>query len=134
MSNNSRPFIVSIDCDDTIWHTNEDFSIGNIRTGAKEVIMKWYLQGFYIIINTCRAKNSPSGLDAEEFLFRNKIPYHTFNDQSVFSRKDWGKEIGHKIYADVYIDDKNMESVLNGMQPWVYIDDSVQAINKRRKL
>ena len=121
-----RNLIISIDFDDTIVNTEQVTKIKGLRQGADSTISKWFNQGAYIIINTCRGVDTPSGLDAELFLFENKIPHHQMNRQSVFSRALWKKDVGKKIYADLYIDDKNLDWALNGIPDWVEIDRMVQ--------
>jgi len=126
------PFIACIDFDHCIANTNPDFSIAGIREGADKVIRKWFDQGIYLIINTCRGRNTSTGYAAEKFLFEHKIPYHQFNEQSVWSREDWGDGIGRKLYGNVYIDDTNLEVQAAGgsseMYNWHTIDRMVQRV------
>ena len=127
-----KPFIACIDFDHCIANTNPDFSIGGLREGADIVIRKWFDQGIYLIINTCRGKDTPTGFAAEKFLFEHKIPYHQFYEQSVRSRESWGDEVGRKLFGNVYIDDTNLEVQAAGgsskMYNWKTIDRMVQRV------
>ena len=123
-----RPFIACIDFDATIVNTSPDMGIIGMRDNADKVIRKLWNQGVYIIINTCRALDTPTGFDMEKFLFENKIPYHQINNQSVWSREDWAPA-SRKLFGEVYIDDKNLVNVACGeMQEWIEIDKIIQDI------
>jgi len=127
-----RPFIVGIDVDDTMIDTGPapDYAIEGLRPHCREVMMKWWNQGLYLMINTCRANDTAEGYMLEKLLFEEKIPYHILNNHSVWSREEWGANgISRKLYAELYIDDKNLEAQVNGkMWNWFEIDQMVQII------
>lgn len=125
---NKLPFIVCIDFDECIAENNEKFEIQGAKKHVIGVIQKFYRQGMYIIINSCRALETEAGFAMEKFLFDNKIPYHQINRQSVFSREDWGPIESRKIFGSVYIDDKNLSWAVGGFPQWRNIDDQVQQL------
>lgn len=128
-----NPIIISVDFDECIVENDENFNIVKAKENASSIIRGWYEQGLYIIINSCRALETPNGFAMEKFLYENKIPYHQINKQSVFSREDWGPKVATKIYADLYIDDKNLEWAVAGMPDWLQINTLVQAYIYRKK-
>ena len=108
-----RP-IIAIDFDGTIVQ-HEWPNIGPLRIGAKEVINSLYEQGCEVLIWTCRTTDESSGEQSSvfavrEFLEMNDIKYSQINMNSNLTPfKPYPK-----IYADVYIDDRN----LGGIPPW----------------
>jgi hypothetical protein len=130
-----RPFIAGIDVDDTMIVTGPapEYAIIGLRLHCKEVMEKWYKQGLYLMINTCRANNQPEGFPVEKLLFENQIPYHIINDHSVWSREEWLPGISRKLYAEVYIDDKNLTvQEMGTMWTWLEIDIKVQNILRKK--
>lgn len=113
-----KKIIIAVDFDGTI--VEHKFpAIGRLMPGAKQVLDKWYKEGHDIIIWTCRNISEPfhpEWTDApisavKRFLDDNDIKYTAINSDSP--------NIGfylqaRKIYADVYIDDKN----LGGFPGW----------------
>jgi len=108
---------LSIDFDDTIVE-NAYPNIGLLRKDAKKIVNKLYSEGYYIIINTCRAGKYE--LQAELFLFQQGINFHRINENSPASRLFFDPDC-RKISADFYIDDKN----INGLPSWEEIYDIV---------
>jgi hydroxymethylpyrimidine pyrophosphatase-like HAD family hydrolase len=98
--------IIAIDFDGTI--VEHDFPrIGKLREGARDAICNLYFGGHIIIIWTCRDNLYLS--DMILFLDKNDIPYHAVNKNADCLTFDTGR----KIYADVYIDDRNIGGVLS---------------------
>lgn len=105
---------LAIDFDDTIVESLYP-NIGELRKDAKEIINKLYEEGHYIIINTCRAEDYE--LMAEQFLNQHQIHFHKMNANRAQDILFFGMDC-RKISADVYIDDKNLMSLISGMPPW----------------
>ena len=107
MEKDLKKLIISIDFDDTIAYT-KNFAIGELKQDAKYVINKWYNEGHYIIINTCRTDKDE--IDAQLFLDVEGIKYHKINENNP-KIIEYFKNNTRKIYADVYINDKNIENL-----------------------
>jgi len=105
---------LAIDFDDTI-AVNAFPEIGELIDGAKEYINKLYDDGHTIMINTCRAGKEEG--DAKKFLEDNGIKYHWLNCNRPEDIEHY-KQDCRKMSADVYIDDKNLLSLLYGMTIW----------------
>ena len=118
---NNKQTILAIDFDGTI--VEHDYpNIGELKEGVVEYINKLHEEGFYIIIWTVR-----DGLDLEDvktFLKENSIHYDAINENSMWFLERlnedprFGKEYHEprKIYADIYIDDKNLGK--DGEEDW----------------
>jgi alpha-glucosidase (family GH31 glycosyl hydrolase) len=94
--------IIAIDFDGTI--VNHEYpKIGKLKFNAKEVINKLHNKGHKIIIWTCRyiSMDLDSMID---FLVDNDIPFDDINENVITG--DFEPE--PKIYADIYIDDRNI--------------------------
>jgi hypothetical protein len=127
-----NPLIVTIDYDKTINNSNFPI-IGEYFEGSKEIINKWFKQGIYIIINTCRT--GQSALEAENDLLENGFNFHKFNEQHPYGLMKYGTQAqkdhnmsSRKIYSHVNIDDTNIDWVLNGHPGWEKLDQMIQAI------
>lgn len=110
--------VIAIDFDGTIVEHEFPF-IGELKEDAKEIIQLLKREGHGIIIWTCRtSQNSythvmgskPTIFDVREFLIANEIPFDTINHNIPGN----GFEPAPKVWADFYIDDKN----LGGFIPW----------------
>ncbi|MGL5913218.1 MAG: hypothetical protein ACRCZB_03555 [Bacteroidales bacterium] len=102
--------IIAIDFDGTIVR-GEYPSIEGLQPYAKYNINKLYEEGHYIIIWTCRTGEHL--LDAINYLIEQGVRFHRVNDHSPDNVAKYG-DGGKKIYADVYIDDKQVD----GLPPW----------------
>lgn len=96
--------VLGIDFDGTIVEENYP-KIGELREDARYYINKLYDEGFKIIINTCRSGRFAD--DARDFLIKNGIKYHTFNENLPEILKMYNTDC-RKISADLYIDDRNL--------------------------
>ncbi|UVV77317.1 hypothetical protein NXW84_05890 [Bacteroides fragilis] len=76
------------------------------------MLRKLHERGHYIIIWTCRSGKNL--LDAINWLLEHNIPFDRVNDHCPENIKRYGKGSG-KIYANIYIDDKN----LGGFPGWL---------------
>jgi len=128
--NLQKQLIIMIDFDLTICHSNYP-DLGELFEYSKEVITKWFNQGAYIIINTCRSGRAE--LEAEAYLLQHKIPFHKINGQHPNGLIEFGTpdQITHKldtrkIHGHLNIDDTNLEWAVNGFPSWYQIDILVQ--------
>lgn len=112
--------IIAIDFDGTI-HTGKFPQIGDIRDEAYEYIRQLDFDGHYIIINTCR--NGDLLLEAINWLLEKDIPFDRVNDNSPENLKQYNSQNTRKIYADVYVDDKQV----GGLPEWKQIYDYIKA-------
>ena len=94
--------IISIDFDGTIVNHEYPF-IGKIKENAKKVINNLCDKGHTIIIWTCRYEKEDL-INMKNFLGLNEIRYHYINENA----KGINFKPYPKIYADIYIDDRNI--------------------------
>jgi len=112
-----KKIIIAIDFDGTIIeHKFPD--IGPLKLNAKEVINKLYEEGYYIIIWTCRGGSEL--LKVYDFMKNKGFLYHKINENRPF--RELGFAPFPKIYADIYIDDKNLGSVPDDWED-IYLKD-----------
>lgn len=104
--NENGKFVIAVDFDGTI--VEQDYpGIGWLKPGVKKNINRLYDEGHTIIIWTCRSNADEEHRDLKDmksFLDNNSIKYHKINENAdcvTFGCKP-------KIYADVYIDDRNL--------------------------
>lgn len=113
--------ILAIDFDGTICHGTYP-AIEGMQPHAAEAIANFYTSGHYIIIWTCRT-GEPL-LAAINWLLENNIPFHRVNAGNPDNIAKYGNE-GKKIYAHVYIDDKN----LGGFPGWKEAESLIKEMN-----
>ncbi len=113
--------IIAIDFDGTL-HWGQYPNIGIIAQGAVENIMKLRRDGHYIIIWTCRTGDLLT--EAINWLCEWGIPYNRINDNHPSNKVEFGGNT-RKIYADVYIDDKQ----IGELPSWDEIYEYVRQIN-----
>ncbi len=96
--------IIAVDFDGTIVE-HQYPKIGPEIPGASETIMDLWIAEHQIIIWTCRTLTKPeAGLfEMIEWLEEHEVPYNAINC-NMFGAEFYSMP---KIYADVYIDDKN---------------------------
>lgn len=97
--------IIAVDFDGTLAE-NKYPEIGKPMQGAVESMKRLYNDGHYLIIWTCRTGELLK--DAINWLLAEGIPFHRVNDHNPENLAEYGGDGGLKIYADVYIDDKNL--------------------------
>lgn len=122
--------IIAVDFDGTL-HTGTYPTIGEPRPGAREYMQKLKDDGHYLIIWTCRVGDRL--LEAINWLLSQDIPFDRVNDQNPENKAKYG-DITRKIYAHLYIDDKQV----GGLPPWPDILDYVEKLEaeflKRKEL
>lgn len=114
--------IIAIDFDGTICHGKFP-SIDGQQPDARDVINKLHADGHYLIIWTCRTRDYLT--EAINWLLDQDIKFHRINAGNPENIAKYGNE-GKKIYAHVYIDDKN----LGGFPGWRQAERMIEEINK----
>ena len=100
--------IISIDADGTIWEQAFP-AIGNLKPNAKKIINQLYNEGHKIIINSCRSDTYLE--DIRQFLDTHGIRYHSLCEPLPEIKNKYGLSNTHKIYAHIYIDDRNLGGI-----------------------
>jgi len=131
--------IIAIDFDETIVNSElmkdkdidlvrngYDFKILGIKENAKEVILWLFTEGHTLILWTCR--NGHYLHEARKWLQENELDeyFETHNQQCDIVREHpyWSCFNTRKIYADLYIDDKN----LGGFPGWLFVKKYVRTL------
>lgn len=117
--------IIGIDFDGTIARGTYP-NIDGLMPYAKETIQALKEQGHYIIINTCRTGDNL--LIAINYLLEMGIPFDRVNDNNPSNTRKYNSN-SRKIYAHVYIDDKN----LGGFSGWRDVLMEVYKLEKEHK-
>lgn len=102
--------IIAIDFDGTICRGAYP-NIEGLMPDAKRYIQRLKADGHYIIIYTCRSGDYL--VDAINFLLENEIPFDRVNDNEPKSVALYQNN-SRKIYAHIYIDDKQ----IGGLPVW----------------
>lgn len=102
--------IIAVDFDGTL-HTGTYPNIGEPRPGAEEYMKKLKADGHYLIIWTCREGDVL--LEAINWLLSQNIPFDRVNDHELENKAKYGGTT-RKVYADLYIDDKQV----GGLPTW----------------
>ncbi len=95
---------IAFDFDGTIAHYKGwmgENKFGKIMEGCKEALDKIKEMGYKIIIHTCR-KNT---LQLKQYLQDNNLPFDAINS-NVWNKVD--RDITSKLFADIYVDDRNV--------------------------
>jgi len=112
--------ILAIDFDGTICRGKYP-SIEGLQPYAKETINKLFDNGHYLIINTCRSGNQL--LEAINWMLQQGIKFHRVNDNHPEQTALYNNN-SRKIYAHLYIDDKN----LGGFPGWLQASEQIEQI------
>lgn len=118
--------ILSIDFDGTICRGNFP-EIAGLQPYAVECINALYDAGHYIIINTCRSGDQL--IDAVNWLLQQGIRFHRVNDNEPSNVVLYGNN-SRKIYAHLYLDDKN----LGGFPGWKAAQEEIERVQSEWKL
>lgn len=126
-------YIIAIDYDDVI--VDQDYpNVGKIKPDAMEVINKWYKQGAYIIIWTCRSGRAL--LEAELYLLQNSVNFHKINQHHPNGLLHYGSEARidqqletRKVWSHILLDDTCILWKLRPTPPtWFELDDMMQQV------
>ena len=104
--------VIGIDFDGTIVYDAYP-EIGEPIPGAIETINKWYNEGFWIVIHSCRAGEYEA--DMCRWIYENKLDVHRINNNLDWRIEKYGGDT-RKMSLDINIDDKNI-----GMQMYTGI-------------
>ncbi len=110
--------ILAIDFDNTICRGKFPEIAGEMPD-AKKYINKLKEDGHYIIINTCRTGKDL--LKAINWLLQHNIAFDRVNDNNPDNIERYGNN-SRKIYAHMYIDDKNV----GGLPAWDQVYEFVK--------
>lgn len=113
--------IIAIDFDGTICRGKYPI-IDGLQPYAKEIINKLYDDGHYIIIWTCRENERL--LTATNWLLEQGINFHRINDHNPENLRIYGGNT-RKIYAHLYIDDKQVGGLPTWNEIYQYVNDLV---------
>lgn len=116
--------IVAIDFDGTICRGTFP-CIDGLQPGAREVITRLYEEGHYIIIWTCRTGEAL--LTAINWLLEMGVPFNSVNAGCPENLRQYGQD-GRKVYAHVYVDDKN----LGGFPGWEVAEAEISKLKVQR--
>jgi len=125
---NKERFIIAVDFDNTIVNSDYPHILG-LKDNVALVMKKWYEQGMYIQIHSCR--NGEAEWELETFLFDNNIPYHTINDHAPWIKEKFFNPhhpISRKLFHHVLVDDTSLHFMAGEKIDWVKIDIMVQSI------
>ncbi|GAA5576522.1 phosphoheptose isomerase [Porphyromonas phage phage007a_Bg4] len=103
--------IITVDFDGTLFRDAFP-TVGEVMPGAVDAMRALHRAGHYLIIWTCRYGDRL--LDAVNALVAHGIPFDRINDHNPENIRQYGGEAGKKVYAHIYIDDKN----LGGFPGW----------------
>lgn len=98
-----KKLIISVDFDNCISRFAMYPKIGKINPAARSVVNHLY-EDHTIIINSCRAGDGVK--EAVKYLNDNGVKFHYFNENAPWIVEEHGGDT-RKIYADLYIDDRN---------------------------
>lgn len=118
--------IIAVDFDKTL-HLGEFPAIGIQVPNAKKVMQQLKRDGHYLIIWTCR-----EGIDltnAVNWLLENEIPFSRINDHKPHTAEQYGY-VARKVYADIYIDDKQIGGLPSWNDIYNYINEISNGTNK----
>lgn len=101
--------IIAFDFDDTIVHTQWPTIVG-FRPFAKQCLQELHDAGCFIIIHTCRSKEHEAA--AAQFLKDNGVHFDLINANHPQLIQVFEADC-RKISADVYVDDKNIQSLMD---------------------
>lgn len=114
--------IIAIDFDGTIVRSEYPVIIEEMPH-AGEIMRSLKKRGHYIILWTCRTGDSL--LEAINWLLLNNIIIDRINDHNPDNASLYDNS-GKKIYADLYIDDKQV----GGFPGWLEIDKYIKQLEK----
>jgi hypothetical protein len=107
--------LIAIDFDDTIVDTDFPNIIG-LKPHAREVMWKIIEHGGQIMVWTARGDLNP----VRDFLDFSMVPYGGINEDFEEVLLEYPK-FSRKILADVYIDDRNLDTKESGID-WLEIE------------
>jgi hypothetical protein len=113
--------IIAVDFDGTM-HTGVFPEIGSVAPYAAEIIRKLRADGHYVILWSCRSGSEL--LNAINWCLEREIYFDRINDNCPANKRQYGGDT-RKIYADLYLDDKQV----GGLPTWPEIYEIIQNNN-----
>jgi len=122
--------VIGIDFDGTIVYDAYP-EIGEPIPGAIETINKWYNEGFWIVIHSCRAGEYEA--DMCRWIYENKLDVHRINNNLDWRIEKYGGDT-RKMSLDINIDDKNISMLGESINEasWVSFDLWIDYIMEHR--
>ena len=114
--------IIALDFDGTL-HTGQWPGIGAPAPYAQECVNKLKQDGHYIIIWTCREGQRLT--EAVNWLLEKNIPFDRVNDHRPGVVEKYGSP-ARKVYAHVYVDDKQIGGLPTWPEIYSYISEKEQ--------
>lgn len=118
--------IIAIDFDGTIVRGTFP-AIDGLMPDARQYINMLKADGHYLIINTCRSGRQ--AIEAINYMLYSGIPFDRFNDNEPTSIAKYNSN-SRKVYAHVYVDDKQV----GGLPPWSEIYRYITDVENKYKL
>lgn len=119
--------IIAIDFDGIIVKDKYPY-IGDPIPNAKEAILELHNEGHYLILWTCRCGKELQ--DAVNYLHENGIIFDAINENAPSQIEKYGTD-SRKIFADVYIDDRQ---VFNLPYTWLDIYHRIVKYSRIKKI
>lgn len=113
----------AVDFDETITKNNPFPELGELREGADRVLRRIHDNGGKIAIWTCRGGAHEQKI--KNYLASHNIPYDKFNEHFDEYVELFGQADSPKILADIYIDDKGVDTILAGGVDWNRIEGAI---------
>lgn len=122
--------IIAVDFDGTIVD-HEYPEIGNPKLFAFETLKALQEQGVQLILWTYRAGKELD--EAVEYCKKNGIEFYAVNKN--YPEEVYDETISRKIYADVYIDDRNVGGFLGWSEIWQTLNPELftESVKKQMK-
>lgn len=117
--------IIAIDFDGTICRGKYP-NIDGLQPYARETINQLYDAGHYIIINTCRSHDQL--VTAINWMIEQGIKFHRVNDNHPNEVARYGNN-SRKVYAHVYVDDKQV----GGLPEWREVAEYIDKVEQEWK-
>ncbi len=114
--------IIAVDFDGTIV-SHEYPAIGKENIFAFQTLKMLQKQGHLLILWTYRAGKELH--EAVEFCRENEIEFYAVNKNSP--EEEYSDAISRKIYADIYIDDRNIGGFIGWTKIWQIINNETDA-------
>lgn len=105
-----RKMVIAVDFDGVI-NASPYPEVGVVVNGARDAMQELKRRGHHLIIWTCREGQDQT--DAINFLLEKGIPFDNINCNARENFERYSND-SRKVYADIYIDDRN----LGGFPGW----------------
>ncbi len=122
--------VIAVDFDGTISNERDSQHEITMKENAKEVLTKWYEQGYVLILWTCRHGNSFER--ACNFLVENDMLhlFTAFNDQLPEINEKYYPDVARKVGADFYIDDRHLGVTIDWLEFDRILEKEVKKLGK----